>query len=304
MITQENFTCQMANVENSSVQMFPGKEVVLSYLPLAHVAERLMYFGCFTWGGKIAAFPDPDKKNLTKALAIVKPTLFLSVPRLFNKFYAIMQAKIKPPALTGCKLCLINRAISVKNENISNKNDYKHAVYDVLLKKMRMVLGGRVRIMLTGSAPIEAEVKQFFKIVIGAPMIEAYGQTECGGICTFVDKDDPTNGHVGGCIVSNEIKLQDVPEMNYLSTDKNENGVSTPRGEVLLRGYNVSPGYYKMPEKTAETFKDGWLHTGDIGMILPSGALKIIDRRKNIFKLSQGEYVAPEKVEGVYKLLP
>ena len=92
--------------------------------------------------------------------------------------------------------------------------------------------------------------------------------------------------------------------MNYFATDVNEHGVNTPRGEILLRGLNVTPGYYKMKEKTDSTIIDGWLHTGDIGVILPNGALKIIDRKKNIFKLSQGEYVAPEKVENIYVKFP
>jgi len=89
--------------------------------------------------------------------------------------------------------------------------------------------------------------------------------------------------------------------MDYLSTDTDENGVLMPRGEVCYRGYGVLPAYYKNEVKTAETVdKDGWLHTGDVGMLLPSGALKLIDRKKNLFKLSQGEYVAPDKVENTY----
>lgn len=150
------------------------------------------------------------------------------MPRLYNKFFAAFRSKITPPALTGCKLCLINKGIKTKGQNITNGNNYRHAIYDKLFAKMRAVLGGKVKLMLTGSAPIENEVKQFFKIVMAAPMIEAYGQTECGGVCTFVDKDDPSNGHVGGCIVSNEIKLEDVPDMNYLSTDKDKKGNPTP----------------------------------------------------------------------------
>lgn len=92
----------------------------------------------------------------------------------------------------------------------------------------------------------------------------------------------------------NEFKLIDVPEMKYFSTDKDESGKPCPRGEILARGPNIIPGYYKNDEKNKETFDaDGWLRSGDIGMIMPgSNALKIIDRRKNIFKLSHGEYVA------------
>ena len=116
------------------------------------------------------------------------------------------------------------------------------------------------------------------------------------------DPEDKEMGHVGGPLPHNEFKMIDVPEMNYFSTHTDEKGVLCPQGEILVRGSNVVPGYYKNPEKTAEAIdSEGWLHSGDIGMILPNGALKIVDRRKNIFKLSQGEYVAPDKLEQVFK---
>ena len=101
--------------------------------------------------------------------------------------------------------------------------------------------------MFTGSAPISDTVKKFFKTVIGCPLIEAYGQTECTGVTTSVHADDPTNSHVGGPNCVADIMLEDVPDMNYFSTDTNkETGVNCPRGEILCRGAHVIPGYYKM----------------------------------------------------------
>lgn len=103
-------------------------------------------------------------------------------------------------------------------------------------------------------------------------MCEAYGQTECSGIMTFVSMVDPTNGHVGGVNTCCECMLEDVPDMNYFHTDHDANGNLSPRGEILIRGTNVTPGYYKNEAKTAETITNvdpvtgmGWLHTGDIG---------------------------------------
>ena len=107
-------------------------------------------------------------------------------------------------------------------------------------------------------------------------------------------------GHVGGPCRTVEFKLVDIPEMNYTCTDRDDKGILCPRGEVLMRGPCVFHDYYKNEEITNETLIDGWLMTGDVGMILPNGALRIIDRKKNIFKLSQGEYIAPDKIENIY----
>jgi long-chain acyl-CoA synthetase len=121
----------------------------------------------------------------------------------------------------------------------------------------------------------------------------------------MTDMWDPSNGNVGGPTPTAEIKLIDIPEMDYLTTDQDENGNLTPRGEVLARGPTCIPCYYKMEEKSRETIdKDGWVHTGDVGMMLPNGCLRIIDRKKNLFKLSIGEYIAPEKIENVYIKIP
>ena len=100
--------------------------------------------------------------------------------------------------------------------------------------------------------------------------------------------------HCGGSFANVKIKLRDVPEMGYLSTN------NPPQGEVCLKGMQITKGYYKNPEKTKEAFVDGWFCTGDIATINPNGSLKIVDRAKNIFKLSQGEYIAPDKLENIY----
>ena len=154
--------------------------------------------------------------------------------------------------------------------------------------------------MTTGSAPIDKNVLDFLKICFSCPIIEGYGLTEsCTGGGT-TDMKDPITGHIGGPSEAVKIRLRDIPDMEYLSSDK-----PYPRGEICLTGPCIFNGYYKRPDKTAEAFdEEGWFCTGDVGMIYPNGSVKIIDRSKNIFKLSQGEYIAPEKLENIYVLSP
>lgn len=150
-------------------------------------------------------------------------------------------------------------------------------------------------LMVTGSAPINGDVLNFLKVVFSCPFREGYGQTETSAPATSTRLADPVAGHVGGPIRCVKMRLKDIPEMNYFHTDE------YPRGEICLKGASIFGGYFKAPEKTKEAFdEEGWLRTGDVGMIFPNGSVKIIDRAKNIFKLSQGEYIAPEKLENVY----
>jgi long-chain acyl-CoA synthetase len=174
-------------------------------------------------------------------------------------------------------------------------------VYDrFVFNKFREILGGRVRVMITASAPISKDTMKFLKIAFSCKIFEAYGQTETNGASFATDPDDKDVGHVGGPTPHNEFKLVDVPEMDYHANDVIDD-VPTPRGEIWIRGPCCFPGYFKEPIKTRETLdEDGWVHTGDVGAILPNGALRVIDRKKNIFKLAQGEYIAAEKLENIF----
>ena len=165
------------------------------------------------------------------------------------------------------KRWLFNTAYNQKLANLRATGTVTHAVWDRLVfSKVAAKLGGRVRLMVTGSAPIADNVMQFLRICFSCNVVEGYGQTESTAASTLtVPADDRSFGNVGLPLISNLVKLVDVPEMNYTAKDF-VNGAPCPRGEVCFKGSNVFAGYYQDPEKTAETIDaDGWLHSGDIG---------------------------------------
>ncbi|KAI0221627.1 Long-chain-fatty-acid--CoA ligase 5 [Lamellibrachia satsuma] len=170
----------------------------------------------------------------------------------------------------------------------------KNSIWDMLIfRKVQNSLGGQIRAVICGSAPLSPHVINFTRVVFGCVVMEAYGLTETTAVVVGQIPGDYEAGTVGPPFPANIVKLIDIPEMNYY--------VENQQGEVCVKGANVFVGYLDEPEKMAETVdSDGWLHTGDVGMWLPNGALKIIDRKKNIIKLAQGEYVAPEKIENIY----
>jgi long-chain acyl-CoA synthetase len=196
---------------------------------------------------------------------------------------------------------LFYAALAAKASNLESGH-LTHALYDKLIfNKIKAALGmDHLRFMVSGSAPLASNVMVFFRCMLGVPVVEGYGQTEGAAGATLGHITDMASiGHVGGPINCCEIVLMDVPDMGYMSSDKAHQGVPCQgRGEICIRGPNVFYGYYKDEEKTREAIdEEGWLHSGDIGLWTMSGNLQIIDRKKNIFKLAQGEYVAPEKIE-------
>ena len=238
--------------------------------------------------------------KLVDDIKVLQPTLFVSVPRLFNKIYEKIGAETYDhPGLKGF---LFRKAYEHKKLQLYMSKETSHPWLDpFLFRKVAAALGGKVRIMLSGSAPISAKVVEFFRICFSCEFFEGYGATETTAMGTFsLPGDVSKGGDVGYPTMGGQIKLKDVPEMNYLNTD-----YPYPRGEILIRGPYVFKGYYKEPEKTAEVLDiDGWYHSGDIGLVDDTQKLTIVDRKKNIFKLAHGEYIAPERLENVYASHP
>lgn len=299
MISHKNICATIDSIK--VIFKFLPVDIYISYLPLAHVMEKVFYNNALFYGVRIGVYSG-NNLRLVEDMSLLKPTIFASVPRLFNKMYDKIKKGIN--SKNNCLKKILNYATNVKLENLKKTGNTKHWLYDLLFfNKMRNILGGNVRMMVTGSAPISTEVIDFLKVAFCVPILEGYGQTEALAIEFSTSTKDGLSGHVGGPVIHNEYKLIDVPDMGYTNRDKDENGLSKPRGEICVRGINVIPGYYKLDEKNKETFsKDGWMFSGDIGEIIPgSNALRIIDRKKNMFKLAQGEYIAPEKLENFYK---
>ncbi|KAI7995284.1 Long chain acyl-CoA synthetase 4 [Camellia lanceoleosa] len=165
----------------------------------------------------------------------------------------------------------------------------------IVFNKVKHGLGGNVRLILSGAAPLATHVEAFLRVVACCHVLQGYGLTEsCAGTFVSLPNELGMLVTVGPPVPNVDVCLESIPEMGYDALS------STPRGEICIRGDTLFSGYYKREDLTKEVLIDGWLHTGDVGEWQPNGSMKIIDRKKNIFKLSQGEYVAVENLENVY----
>ena len=244
------------------------------------------------FGASCGFYSGDFKRLILEDMPLLKPTLFVTVPRILNRIYdkIAQQAFHANPIRTF----IFTKAINDKLYHLKEGGTLQHSIYDpVVFRKVRAALGGRVRLVGCGSAAVSPDLLNFFRIALSAQVLEGYGLTESTGAVTAAHPWDFSTGNVGSLVSNAEIKLVSVPEMNYLASQN--------KGEIWIRGPCVFGGYYKDEEKTRETItEDGWLKTGDIGSFDAVGHLSIIDRKKNIFKMAQGEYVAPEKLENVY----
>lgn len=323
MISQMNLTATISMVElTPSIEMQPT-DIHLSYLPLAHIFERLNCMALLFKGAQIY-FASNGSKALLADLGIVRPTVFAGVPKVYEN---VRDAVIRK--MTGVKKTLFEAAFEAKRADINTGCGYS-PLWDILIfSKTKKALGGRVRFCLTGGAPISKDTLEFVICALG-PVAQGYGATETSAASTLTMTFDMTCGHVGPPLGSATIRLADVPDMNYFSGPASQytegkskaafdSGKNKSGGEVWIGGPGVSKGYYDpaenglkkgipsngMAKKTREDFfmEDGWswFKTGDIGTWTKDGALKIVDRKKNMFKTSLGEYVPVEEVEKTYQ---
>ncbi|KAI3420955.1 hypothetical protein GPALN_014582 [Globodera pallida] len=290
MLTHGNIIADCTTLDYFKNSHLNHKDVMFSFLPLAHMFERVMQTAVYCEGGSVGFFRG-DLRLLGDDIKTLRPTIMPVVPRVLNRIYDKMMAEANKSILSRL---VVDAAVGLKTREVNNWIVRNNSLLDqIVFKKVREGLGGRVKLMITGSAPLSETVLTFMRCATGAIVCEGYGQTECVAAATITIEGDPIPGHVGAPAPCCAIKLLDVPELNYFARDG--------AGEVCVKGTNVFRGYYKMPEQTAETLDaDGWLHTGDIGRWTQQGTLKIVDRKKHIFKLAQGEYVAPEKIELIY----
>jgi len=313
----------------SALQLMPGvqvtcKDVHLSYLPLAHIFERQIQYAVLGAGAEVY-YASNGAKALLPDLSTVRPTVFIGVPKVYENVRDGVVRK-----MTGFKEQLLKKALEDKIADIETGCGYPRLWDKLVFSKTKKALGGRVRMAVSGGAPISKDTLQFALCALG-PVTQGYGATETTAGATVAALADLEIGHVGPPTPNCAVRLVDVPEMNYFAGEPQDYEEGSPGkkafdagkfkrgGEVWVLGFNISPGYYDpskdgkkpdvesngMVKKTEEDFfVDNGLpgfKTGDIGMWTDRFTLKIVDRRKNMFKTSLGEYVPVEEVEKTYQ---
>ncbi len=287
MLTHENLAWTAAQLA-STMDSREG-DCVLSFLPLSHIAEQLVTIhGPITFGG--AAYYAESMADVPGNLKEVQPTIFFAVPRLWEKFYAKVQTKLEET--TGPKVHLIKWVRGVCTEVSAHRNrgqdlplalEIQYKLADKLvLSKLKPALGlSRARFCVSGAAPISKELLEFFAS-IDIIIHEVYGQSEDSGPTTLNLMGRTKLGSVGPAIPGVEVKIAE-------------------DGEIMVSGKNVCAGYFKDPKATAETFVDGWMHSGDLGEFDAQGFLNITGRKKDIIITAGGKNVAPKNIEAGLK---
>ena len=288
LLSHANF---VSNVETlAGIIPFGDKDIDLSFLPLSHVLERLVTFAFMSRGVSMAYAESIE--TVAENLQEVKPTIMVSVPRLFEKIYArvmdnilagsSLKKKIFFWALKVGKAC---GELTLQKQPIPGSlRRRRNLAHKLVFSKILEKTGGRVRFFVSGGAPLAKDIAEFF-YALGIVVLEGYGLTESSPVIACNTFDNLKFGTVGKPIPGVEVKI---------ASD----------GEILARGPNIMKGYYKKEEETREALEGGWLHTGDIGHFDAEGFLVITDRKKDLIVTSGGKNVAPQPIENVLKQNP
>lgn len=307
IITHDNLMSGMSGQCQRIVGLGPD-DTYIGYLPLAHVLELSAEVACLA-NGTCIGYSSPltltdqsskVKKGSKGDVSVLKPTLMAAVPVIMDRLYKGVWEKVRSGSAVSQGL--FQFAYFYKNRAI--ERGYEVPILNKLLfSKIQQLLGGKVRMMLCGGAPLSEKTQRFMNICFCCPVLQGYGLTETCGAGTVADVADMSTGRVGAPLTCCEIRLRDWAEGNYTTKDK-----PFPRGEILVGGGNVVQGYYKNEAKTKEDFTviDGlrYFCTGDIGQFETDGCLRVIDRMKDLVKLQHGEFVSLSKVETILKMSP
>ncbi|KAL3535092.1 hypothetical protein ACH5RR_003553, partial [Cinchona calisaya] len=302
ILTHENISTCIRGVD-IFLEQFEDKmsvnDVYISFLPLAHILDRVIEEYFFHKGASVGYYHG-DINEIQADLMELKPTFLAGVPRVFERVHEGVLKALEELNPVRRKIFGMLYNYKLNWMKLGYKQKDASPIADLLaFRKVKARLGGRIRLIVSGGAPLSSEVEEFLRVTSCAFVSQGYGLTETCGLATAGFPDEMCLiGTVGSAFVYNEVRLEEVPEMGYDPLG------DPPRGEICIRGKTAFAGYYKNPELTRETMRDGWFHTGDIGEMSENGVIRIIDRKKNLIKLSQGEYVAVEYLEKVYCVSP
>ena len=301
MLSQRNLISVLETVIRDSSVPLDEFGTHISFLPLAHIFERMVISGFMSVAAKVGFISGSVRTTLMEDMSLLGPTLLFTVPRVLQT----IRMKIFDGfnSLNSWKKKLAYKAYHTKLENYRKYGIITHAIYDQLVfKKIRAMFGNKLKTVLCASAPMPKELADDFKVFLSVPVIEGLGMTELSGSAFCTNYHDLTNFTAGGVTGGAKMIIKSVPDLGYTIDDVID-GINCPAGEICLKGPLIFDGYYKNDEENEKAFdKDGYFHTGDVGRIFPNlgNGLKIVDRVKEIFKLSQGEYIIPAKLESAY----
>jgi len=308
MMTHGNLLASVRALPIRLGELRENREIYVGYLPIAHVLELVAELSMLMTGIRLA-YSSPltivdtstgIKKGQMGDLRVLKPTIMAAVPLILERFTKAVRDNVAKSSIL--KRTVFRKAYNYKLKKVEAGKNTPFLDKLIFKKISSAVLGGEVQFIFCGAAALSKEVQEFIHVCL-APVRQAYGLTETGAGATGQYYFEYQTQAVGSVIPSVELRLVNWTEGGYYNTDK-----PNPRGEIYLGGDSITLGYYKMPEKTAEDYHViggvRYFATGDIGEVLPNGALKIIDRKKDLTKLQGGEYISLMKIESIVKLLP